>query len=460
MHLLAAWHVVRRRLLPIVLCLIAGATGGVLVTRDTPRTYHAFDTLIVNIPQASSPQEALQGVQLSSQLLASYAQVATSRSAAAEVKDNLALPESVEAVRGKISASAVPETLLMKIGATDRDPVRAVSLADSAALVFIDNVAELEAGKTNKVVPSVVDAAVVPTRPVAPRPKVNLAIGLFAGLLVGALLALVLETLDRSVKGAAQLSDLVEKPLLGLIPKLGTAARLPEATLENPLNPGSEAFRALRTAVRFLDPDNPLRTILVTSPGPGEGKTTTAGHFSVALAQSGERVILVDADLRRGSLFEQLGLPSGAGITSVITRTALLEDVLYEWRDTLTVLGTGPLPPNPSEILTSQAMATLLDRLVDLADVVVIDGAPVLPVTDSVALSTQVDGVLLVAREGKTDRHSVIEARRRLDGVGANVVGCVLNAAKTTAGLYEDYQYLSVSSEPRRSPLARLRRTR
>lgn len=456
---LHALAVLRRRWFVILLCLGLGAAAAVWVTRSTPKTYRATDTLIVNIPRAGNAGEALQGVQLSTQLLASYAKVATTRAAALKVRESLGLPDSVGAIQGKISAAPIPETLLITISARDTDPIRAASLADAAAQVFIDTVASLEADKTDRVQPSVVDPAVVPLTPELPRPGLNLFLGLFSGALVAVALVLVLETLDRTVKGAAQLSELAERPLLGLIPRLPGATRLPIATLESPLTPGSEAFRALRTALRFLDPDNPLRTILITSPGPGDGKSTTASHFAVALAQSGERVILVDADLRRGSLFEQLGLPTGAGITSVVTRAAELDDVLYGWRDTFTVLGTGPLPPNPSEILGSQAMATIIEQLAARADVVVIDGAPVLPVTDSVALSTQVDAVLLVARDGKTDRHSVAEARRRLEGVGANLVGCVLNAAKATSGLYDDYQYLSVSARERSSLSSRLRRT-
>jgi capsular exopolysaccharide synthesis family protein len=450
----AVLAIVRRRLLPLLLCILAGAAGAVLVTRDTPKTYGASDTLIVNIPQASSPQEALQGVQLSSQLLASYAQVATSRSAATQVKTQLGLPEGVDDVRGKLSAAPVPETLLLKIGATDQDPVRAASLADSAALVFIGNVAKLEADKTNKVVPSVVDAAVVPTSPVSPRPKLNLAVGLFAGLLVGSLLALLLEALDRSVKGPTQLGELAQGPVLGIIPRLGNAARLPISTLEQPLTPSAESYRALRTAIHFIDPDQPLQTILITSAGPDEGKSTTAAHFAVALAQSGERVVLVDGDLRRGSLYDLFGLPSGAGVTSVVTGAASLDDVLQSWQELLPVMGTGPLPPNPAEILGSQAMAAMLEHLREMADVVVIDAPPVLPVTDAVALSTQVDGVVLVARDSRTNRHSIVEARRRLDGVGANVVGCVLNAAKTNSDLYSDYTYLRPTKETGRSRLA------
>jgi polysaccharide biosynthesis transport protein len=249
------------------------------------------------------------------------------------------------------------------------------------------------------------------------------------------------------VKGPAQLAELAKAPLLGIVPRIRGEAREPQATVDKPMSPEAEAYRALRTALRFIDVEAPLQTVLITSAGPAEGKTTTATHFAIALAQSGERVVLVDADLRRGSLLESFSLPSGGGITSVVTGAAHLEDVLLEWRDLLMVVGTGPLPPNPAEILGSTAMASLLEELQAYADIVVIDAPPVLPVTDAVALSTQVDGVVLVGRDGKSTRTNIAESRRRLEGVGAHVVGCVLNGVRTKGELYADYRYLSPAVE-------------
>jgi capsular exopolysaccharide synthesis family protein len=444
----------------MLLCLVAAIAGAVLTTRNTPKVYQASTTLLVNIPQASNPGEALQGVQLSTQLLGSYAQVVTSRSSAAAVVTQLGLPDSPDVIRGQLSASVVPSTLLLAISARDRDPVRAASIADAAAQVFISKVSTFEEGKRDKVSPSVIDTATVPATPISPRPKVNLLIGVFLGLLLAGALVLALEALDRSLNGPTQLAELAGAPILGIVPRLSPSARAPAAALENPHSAAAEAYRALRTAIRFIDPDSPLHTILVTSPGPNDGKSTIAANFAVAVAQSGERVVLIDADLRRGRLLDQFGLPEGGGVTSVVTGAANLDDVLQDWQQLLDVMGTGPFPPNPAELLGSQAMANLLDQLREVVDVVVIDAPPVLPVTDAVALSTQVDGVLLVARDGKSHRHSLSEARRRLDGVGANVIGCVLNAARSNADLYADYTYLAPMTPSTRSRIAaRFRRS-
>lgn len=453
--------VVTRRSLPLLLCIAAGLAGAALTTRNTPPTYASTSSVIITLPRASGVTEALQGLQLSTQLLQSYAAVATSRTAAERVRENLALPESADAVRGKLSVAPRPETLLLNVTAVDGDPLRSQSIADAATLVLIDEIERLEANRSDKVEARVVDRA-QPGLQVGPRTKVNLGIGLFLGLLVGSVLALLLETLDRTVKTPDQACELFGTPLLAMVPRLRSDTISAAAVAEQPLSPAGESYRTLRTATRFVDLDRPLRTLLVTSPSAGEGKTTTATNLAVALAQSGEGVILVDADLRRGRVVQELGLPEGVGLTSVITRDADLDVALQDWRGLIRVLGCGPLPPNPSEILGSQLMVTLLDDLQARADIVVIDSAPVLPVTDSVALATQVDGVIIVARAGKTQRSGAAEAWRRLDGVGAHVVGCVLNGVSpsATAGYYADYQYLRArdSEETSGRLAARLRR--
>lgn len=438
---------ISRRLIPLLLCITAGLAGAVITTRNTPATYASTSSVIISARPATVT-EALQGVQLSSQLLQSYAAIGTSRKAAEQVRTQLQLPESTEAVRSKIGVFPRPETLILDVSATDTDPLRAQSIANAATQVLRSEINILEREKLDKVRADPIDAA-RPGVQVGPRTKVNLGIGLFLGLVVGAALALLLEALDRTVKTPDQAAGLFDTPLLGMVPKLKPDAVHASSTAEQPLSPAGESYRTLRTAVRFIDLDRPLRTLLVTSPSAAEGKTTTSTNLAVALAQSGERVILVDADLRRGRVVQELGLPEGVGLTSVITRTASLADSLQNWRGLMQVLGAGPLPPNPSEILGSQIMVQLLDELHRYADVIVIDSAPVLPVTDSVALATQVDGVILVARAGKTQRSAAAEASRRLEAVGANVVGCLLNGVSNydSSGYYPDYQYLRTHAE-------------
>ena len=442
MDLSAALGLLRRGLVVIALCLVAGLAGAGLVSSGTPASFRSSVSMIITLPQAGGVSEALQGVQLSSQLLQSYAAVSTSRSSAERIKTLLGLHDSIDAVRAKLSAAPQAETLLIMVGAVDTDPLRAQSIANAAAMVLVESVATLERSKLDKVVASVVDSA-QPGLRVGPRTTLFLLVGGLLGLLGGLAVALLLEALDRTVTTTQQASELLKAPLLGMIPRLRLEALAPSMAVDQPLSPAGEAYRALRTAVLFTDVARPVKTLLITSPSAGDGKTTIATNLAITLAQGGQRVILVDADLRRGRVVDLLGLPSGAGLTTVLTRQATLDEVLLGWREMLTVLGAGPLPPNPSEVLGSKPMHVLLQELTALADLVIIDGAPVLPVTDSVVLATQVDGVILVAHAGATQRNAAVEARRRLDAVGAHIVGCVLNATTSAAGhgYYAEYGY-------------------
>jgi succinoglycan biosynthesis transport protein ExoP len=426
----------RRRWRAIAICLLAGLLGAGVVTERAEPRYESSSRLFVNIPRAGTVAEQVQGVQLTVQLLQSYAQIATSRSAAEQIAKEVGR-ETFE-VEGRVGATPRAETLLIDVTAADRDPEQARALADAAASVLIDDIADLEKGKATPVTAQVIDKAVASGSPVSPRPRVNYALGGVLGLIVGVLLALALDALDRSVKTAAQATDSFRAPLLAVTPRSRELRDKPVP--DDALSPASEAFRTLRTAVQFINPDAPLTTILVSSSVSGEGKTTTAINLAAALAQSGERVVLVDADLRRARLAEVLGLEAASGLTGVITRRLPLDEAFQQWHG-VDVLTSGVLPPNPSEMLGSEAMANVVDRLRDLADVVVFDAPPILPVTDSVVLSTLCDGVVLIGRYGQTQKAQAAEARRRLDTVGATVVGCVLNAVPTSSahGYYEEY---------------------
>jgi receptor protein-tyrosine kinase len=199
----------------------------------------------------------------------------------------------------------------------------------------------------------------------------------------------------------------------------------------------AEAFRAIRTNLRFLDVDNPPRVIVVGSAVPGEGKSTLAVNLSAALAQSGSRVALVEADLRRPRVARYLGLVEGSGLSNVLSGTATVDDVLQTWRDPrLQVLAAGPMPPNPSEMLGSTQMRILLASLRETYDYVVVDSPPLLPVTDGAVLSALSDGCLITARHGTTRRAQLTEAMTVLDRVDAKLLGVVLNGVPSAALAY------------------------
>lgn len=213
----------------------------------------------------------------------------------------------------------------------------------------------------------------------------------------------------------------------------------PLIALSDPRSPAAEAYRALRTNIMFSSLDQPLRTLLATSTAADEGKSTTIANLAVTMAQSEQRVILVDCDLRRPSLHTLFGLPQEPGLTTMILDQSGGDPPLQRTQvPGLLLLSSGPLPPRPADILGSKRMEAMIAQLRSLADIVLFDTPPVIAVTDAAVLATRVDGVLLVLQAGRTRRDRAREARALLDKVKANIVGVVLNNAKVE-GEYSYY---------------------
>ena len=208
-------------------------------------------------------------------------------------------------------------------------------------------------------------------------------------------------------------------------------------TLTDPRSPVSEAYRSLRTNLEFFSLDEPIRTLVVTSPGAEEGKSTVLANLAVVLAQGGKRVILADCDLRRPTQHTLFGLDNTAGLTTMmVDETAQSEPPLRRTSvDGLRVLPAGPSPPNPAELLGSRRMKEAMAALIEQTDLLLFDAPPVLAVTDALVLAVQADGVLLVVKAGGTKREHVQQAKERLERVNARIVGSVLNNAPTDSTL-------------------------
>jgi succinoglycan biosynthesis transport protein ExoP len=299
-----------------------------------------------------------------------------------------------------------------------------------------------------------VDSA-LPTRvPVRPRKVLNIAIAFWAGMILGVMVAFAKEALDSSIKTAEEAEALIVTPALGIIPferisgflkraisKKSGVDQLALTLTKRPNCSMSEAFRALGTAV--CKPSNSIKTLLIASAQNGEGKTTTALNLAQALAQRKGPVLIMDCDLRKGGVAQALGIRNHKGLSNVLSGELDVSQVAQQYapQPNLWVLTSGPVPFNPVRLLASQNMATLLDRLAESFEYVIIDSPPVLAVTDAAILSCLVDGVLLVAASGSTERGGLVRTRRILVGAGARILGIAVNKLDPRSPGYGNYAY-------------------
>ena len=287
--------------------------------------------------------------------------------------------------------------------------------------------------------------------PVSPNVPVNLAIGLVFGLFLGVAVAFIRDYFDDSVKSKEVVERATGVPALGLIPRFDTEdSELVTAAF--PTAPAAEAFRSLRTSVKFLSVDRDVRVVQVTSPSPGEGKTVVAANLATVFAQTGDRVVLVGGDLRRPRAEELLGVPLTPGLTGVLIGEVSLPQAIrpVDGLANLSVLPAGYPPPNPSELLSGERARRLIDVLAQTYDLVIIDCPPVLPVTDALVLARMADTTLLVTSANKTSRRELDRAVELLQQVGAPLVGSVLTSLSKDATYgRETYGYESTAPASR-----------
>ena len=381
----------------------------------------------------------------------SYADIVASAAVLEPVRTQLQLPYSLKQLTSKVSASAPLDTVLVNIVVTDSSPERARAVASAVARQFAIYVVQLEAPSGTRQTPvkvSIPRPPQTPTDPISPNKSLDIALGLLVGISLGVLGAVLREVFDNSVRSRDEAVELVGAPVLASLLEDSANKRSQLVVLDQPNGPTAEAFRRLRTNIRFLGIDSGLRSIVVSSAVPEEGKTTVATNLAHVLTQSGEQVILVDADLRRPQVADRLGLNPSIGLTNVLLETTHLDDALQSSPRLpgLQVLTSGPIPPNPSELLGSQRMRDVLTALQGRSTIVVFDAPPLLPVTDAAELGAITDGALLVVRPGKTRRASVASSADALRKVSCTVLGVVLNRAAPRGGDF-GYRYGRLSAD-------------
>lgn len=433
MELRDYWRIVTRRWLLIVACLALTLGAAVAVTTLATPQYASTAKLFISASEQDA-SSAYQGGLFATQRVTSYADLVQSRALSEAVGERLDLSDTeVEELPGMVAATVVPETVNLAITATDPSAAQAQVVAQAYAEELQLLIDELETPPGNNNAPikaSITDRASFEATPVSPKPLRNYGLAAVLGLLLGLGIAVLRELLDNTVKTPEQAVEVTESAVLATISFDSAAVKAPLVTTLDSHAPRAEAFRVMRTNMQFVDVDSEKggRVYVVSSSLPQEGKTTTAVNLALTLAQAGQRVLLVEGDLRRPRVTTVLEMDNAVGLTTVLVGRLPLLDALQDYGDTgLTVLASGPTPPNPAELLQSHAMSEVLYDLRQKFEVVIIDAPPLLPVTDAALLGSQADGVLLVVRHGKTTRDQLAVASERLTSVGARTIGVVLN---------------------------------
>jgi succinoglycan biosynthesis transport protein ExoP len=424
-------RILRKRWMLIVsFTLVAIAVAAAVSIIATPK-YEASTLVYVQVQSSGSVGELVQGSTFIQNQVKSFAEVVRQPRVLDTAIKATGITDSAAQLAGDVSASAPLDTVNIEITVSRDSPTEAATLANAITASFRDVVEEITTSTgtaaASQVSVSVLREATAPNTPVSPNTRLNLVLGLLLGLAAGLTAALLRETLDTRIRSERDITAITEAPIIGGISFDPGAVQRPLIVQDDPRSPRAEAFRTLRTNLQFLDIESGSRSFVLTSSIPSEGKTTTAANLAIALADSGAHVVLVDADLRRPKLASYMGLEGAIGLTDVLIARAELAEVIQPWgRGTLAVLPAGTIPPNPSELLGSRAMSSLIKELESSFDVVIFDMPPLLPVTDAALVSKLTRGALLVVAAGRTHKGEFAAAVSALQDVGASVAGIVM----------------------------------
>jgi capsular exopolysaccharide synthesis family protein len=497
-ELVGALRVLRRRWLVIVSCTLLAAAAALAYSLTRPNEYSSTARLLFRTPQLS--QLLFGTTPLAPEVdptraAATNAMLVGSNSVAYMTSRALNGAVSPAQVASEVTAGSNGQADIVSVTAKDRSPHRAALIANTYAQQFIAFSSQLDRTKILRTQRQVseqytaippasrnspdaqalgraarqllvlaslqsgnaefVQSASVPSVRSSPTPVKDALLGALAGLLIGIGLAFLLDRLDRRIRNSDEVEQSLRIPMLTGIPFADTiASRVPPAELSGA---ELEAFRLLRARLRYFNVDRQIRTVLITSAAPGEGKSTVALNLAAATAGTGSRVLLVEADLRRPTIGRQLNLDEGPGLAELLTQQDVTIDTAVRrvrigqpendgYQRTLEILPAGRGAPNPLELLESRQMRNLFTDLTAIYDFVVVDTPPTTAISDALPLVRRVDGVVVIVRIGSSTRDAVVDCVRQLRELHASVLGFVANAVPA-----RDFRYIDTGRDPSQS---------
>ncbi|MGI8414705.1 MAG: polysaccharide biosynthesis tyrosine autokinase [Nakamurella sp.] len=459
MHGLEYFAILRKRWLYLLAPILIGLAAAAGLSYSATPQYQATASVYFSLPYGNTASDLYQGSNYTQQQLSSYANLATMPIVLNPVIAKLGLGGNYGQLAGTVAALASTDTVIIDIRVTNPSSPRAASIANAVADqlgIVVRQLSPKDAAGKSQIDVNTVATATPPAVPSTPKKKRNLVLGGLAGLFAGLLLALARDRFDTRVR---TVKDVQGAPGLASIAFDKAAKKSPLIVGANVRSVRAESYRQLRTNLQFVHVDDPVKVVVVTSSVASEGKSSTAANLAAMFAEAGRRVLLVEADLRRPRVSDYLGLERSIGLTNVLAGQVDVDDVLQTWGSGgLTVLPSGSIPPNPSELLGSQNMVDLLVSLRAKFDMIIVDTPPLLPVTDAAVVAVQTDGAVVVVRYGKTTRSQIASALQSLQSVDARVLGVVLNMVPAkgadAVGSYDGYGYYE--DDPTSGPLLEL----
>ncbi|MDP4179691.1 MAG: polysaccharide biosynthesis tyrosine autokinase [Bacillota bacterium] len=446
--LLRKWYI-------LLICLILSTGVAFLVTKYYLKPiYRAETTLFLGKEKDKIGALSLLDLQVNSQLVVDYREILKSRLVAENIQSKLGV--DIKTFQNNVDVMTVKDSRIFKISYDDSDPKLACNVVNELGTIIMQLASDIIEVKNVKVI----DTAKIPTDPIKPNKKMNVALAGLLGLILGVSIIYLMEFIDHTFKKPEEVERKLDLNVIGTIPtfeggKRGKKKAKDNKVLEeeylknlittnNPKAAASEAFRELRTNLQYKSVDKDMKVLIVTSPSLGDGKTVTTVNMAITLAQSGKKVLVIDADLRKPKVHSYFGLKNNEGLTNILANDKEIKKINVLQKEgiaNLYILTSGPIPPNPSEILSSSKMKMIVEQLKADYDIIFIDTPPVGQVTDAAILSTIADGSIIVLASGQTRIEMAKRAKKALESINASIIGTVLTKIDNRSAYYQYYRY-------------------